>query len=273
MTQELRPLTLAELLDRTFSLYRQHILVFVGLIALPNLLMVGARIVNTAAAAGVGEDQVGRLLMSLATTFALALASMFTMAISQAATMVAVSRLHLNQPISIGGAFAGLKQRIFKLCVITIALVIQIAFCFLLCILPGIYVALRWSLALPVAVLEHAGLRQSMARSATLVEGQYGRVFMIYLLYALLFGSFQSAFFVPLFAIAVLTGGVAAGLPLWLQIGLEVGGFITQCLVGPLILIAISLVYYDSRVRKEGFDLEHMLAQLDPAAPPVVTTA
>src|SRR6185436_9762940 len=100
-----------------------------------------------------------------------------------------------------------------------------------------------------------------------------GRVFMIYLLYVLLSGSIQSAFFVPLFIIAALTGEFPGGLPLWLQIGLEVGGFITTCLVGPLIMIAISLVYYDSRVRKEGFDLEHMLAQLEPAAPPVVTTA
>src|SRR6185436_7400342 len=224
MTHVLRPLTLAELLDRTFSLYRQHILVFIGLIALPNLLLVGARIVNTAAATGVSEDQVGRLTISLVTTLVLGMASMFTMAISQAATMVAVSRLHLNQPVSIGGAFAGLRHRIFKLCVITIALVIQIAVCLLMCILPGIYVWLRWSLAIPVAVLEEAGLRRSMARSATLVEGQYGRVFMVYLLYVLLSMSFQSALLAPLFIIAIITGDFPGGLPLWLQIGLEVGG-------------------------------------------------
>jgi len=34
----LRPLTLAELLDRTFSLYRRHFLLFVGIMALPSIV-------------------------------------------------------------------------------------------------------------------------------------------------------------------------------------------------------------------------------------------
>ena len=34
-TAELRPLSLGELLDRTFSLYRNHFWVFVGIMAIP----------------------------------------------------------------------------------------------------------------------------------------------------------------------------------------------------------------------------------------------
>jgi hypothetical protein len=34
----LRPLSLGELLDRTFALYRQHFALFVGITALPQLL-------------------------------------------------------------------------------------------------------------------------------------------------------------------------------------------------------------------------------------------
>ena len=44
---------------------------------------------------------------------------------------------------------------------------------------------------------------------------------------------------------------------------MQTGNFATQCLVGPLLTIALSLVYYDERVRKEAFDLQHMLEELD----------
>jgi hypothetical protein len=47
---------------------------------------------------------------------------------------------------------------------------------------------------------------------------------------------------------------------------LLVATFISQCLVGPLVTIAFSLVYYDERVRKEAFDLQLMMDTLDAPA-------
>lgn len=35
---DLRPLSLGEVLDRTFSLYRRHFLLFIGIAAIPHLL-------------------------------------------------------------------------------------------------------------------------------------------------------------------------------------------------------------------------------------------
>ena len=132
------------------------------------LLVMGANILNAVTLAS-SPDDTARVLLSLAASLAIALVSMFTMTISQAATMVAVSRVHLSQPVSIGAAFAGLKGRLFRLCFITIGLIMLILLCFLLLIVPGIYVMLRWSLAIPVVVLERTGLSGGMARSAALV--------------------------------------------------------------------------------------------------------
>jgi hypothetical protein len=44
-----------------------------------------------------------------------------------------------------------------------------------------------------------------------------------------------------------------------------IASFVSQCLVGPLATIAFSLLYYDQRVRKEAFDLQHMMETLDGA--------
>jgi len=48
------------------------------------------------------------------------------------------------------------------------------------------------------------------------------------------------------------------------------GGFVSTSLVGPLVSIALTLIYYDQRVRKEGFDLELMMARLQPGQQPMI---
>jgi hypothetical protein len=275
MTTALRPLTLGELLDRAFSLYRQNLIVFIGIVALPNLILLAFQILNTTLVTGTKVD-LTRLLTTLVTLFGVLLVSMVTLAVSQAATIIAVSALHLDQPVSIREAFAAIWGRVIGLCLITLACGVLIFFWFLMLVLPGIFFALRWSLVIPAAVLERLGLRAAMARSAALVEGQYGRVFMIYFLYFLLVLVLSSVWEIPVFMTTVLKGVSETGPPLWTQIVLQIGAFITQCLVGPLLTIALALAYYDARVRKEAFDLEHMLSQLGPAPagtpPPAVAT-
>jgi hypothetical protein len=49
MTTALRPLSTGELLDRTFSLYRSHFGLFVGLFALPHLVVLAFQCVGRAA--------------------------------------------------------------------------------------------------------------------------------------------------------------------------------------------------------------------------------
>ncbi|MGD0956950.1 MAG: hypothetical protein ABR953_08975 [Candidatus Acidiferrales bacterium] len=48
---DLRPLSLGEILDRTFSLYRRNFLLFLGITALPHLLILALNLVRTFPAA------------------------------------------------------------------------------------------------------------------------------------------------------------------------------------------------------------------------------
>ena len=51
--------------------------------------------------------------------------------------------------------------------------------------------------------------------------------------------------------------------PTWALIAFQFGGTMTQSVVAPVMTIAIALVYFDERVRKEAFDLTQMMQQLD----------
>ena len=45
-----------------------------------------------------------------------------------------------------------------------------------------------------------------------------------------------------------------------------IGAFVSSSLVGGLVTIALTLIYYDQRVRKEGFDLQLMMSSMQPGA-------
>ncbi len=191
--------------------------------------------------------------------------SLAVAAASQGATVVAVSKVHLDNSTSVSEAFAGIKGRILGLAGIMIGLGFAVGIGFLFLIIPGIILGLMWSLTIPVAVVEGTGLVRSVQRSADLTKGSWGRIFIIYFLFAILFYIVYLLFNIPIFyaiGISARQHGPAA-LPAWSQAALPVGTFLTQCLVGPLMTIGLSLVYYDQRVRKEAFDLQHMMASLD----------
>lgn len=262
MLTELRPLSLGELLDRTFFLYRKYFLVFVGIIAFPHLLLLAFQLVSVALQPG---RTLGAAGISVLWTLLTAVTALGVLAVSQGATVIAVSHVHLGRPVSIGEAFAGIKGRVLYLALIMIGYWVGIGVGFVLLIVPGIILALMWALTIPVAVLEDKGLRDSVERSAELTKGHRGRVFMVYFLFLLLFYAVYMAWELPIFAFIGVTArnNHAVALPMWLLIAFPILNFLTQSLVGPLLTIALALFYYDERVRKEAFDLQHMMSTLD----------
>jgi hypothetical protein len=261
MLASLRPMNLGELLDRSFFLYRKHFLLFVGIVALPHLVLLAFQLI------GVAIRPKTPALMMLSGIWALASAVLYlaVIATSQGATVVAVSKVHLGHEASISEAFAGIKKRILGLAWIMIVMGLVVGFGFILLIIPGIMLGLMWALTIPVAVLEGTGLSSSVSRSAELTKGSRWRIFVICFLFLVLTYIVYVLWEMPIFvAIGMFAQRHGPGaIPVWTQVALPVGTFLTECLVGPLMTIALSLVYYDQRVRKEAFDLQHMMAALD----------
>jgi hypothetical protein len=98
-TVALRPLTTGELLDRTFALYKEHFDLFVGIVALPHLLSLGLGLVGLQLRLYLG---VGVLTWALIVT----LVALIVGAISQAATVVAVSEVYLARSTSVVDSYS-----------------------------------------------------------------------------------------------------------------------------------------------------------------------
>lgn len=262
-TTALRPLTTGELLDRTFSLYKENFALFVGIVALPRLVSLALQLSSISFRSQTGlSAAVGAAVSGLV----FAIVALIVAAASQAATVVAVSQLHLGRPTSVSDAYARVRGRIGLVAGLTIVMGIGIGVGMILLVIPGIIFTMMWSLAVPVAVLEDLGVRDSMSRSSDLTKGSRWRIFVVWILFIVL--TFAIAFLIeyPVGLVAGLMGARAAT-SIGLQVASAIADFIAQCLVAPLATIAFSLLYYDQRVRKEAFDLQHMMETLDGPQP------
>jgi hypothetical protein len=267
MTTALRPLSTGELLDRTFSLYRSYFGLFLGLFALPHLFVLAYQCIGLTFQSP--NPQLPNILLNAVWSMGAGFLSLAASAASQAATVIAVSEVHLDRPAGVADSFSRVKGQILP--VIGLSLLVGLAAgaaCIAL-LVPGILLFVMWSLAVPAKVLENRGVLDSMSRSMDLTKGNRWRIFVIWLLFILLGIGVGLLLRWPV----ELAAGVSSifamqrTAPVW-QAALLGVSFISESLVGPLATIAFSLVYYDERVRKEAFDLQLMMTTLDAPAIP-----
>jgi len=111
----------------------------------------------------------------------------------------------------------------------------------------------RYSLAVPACLLERLPARQAMKRSKWLSKGALGRIFLVFLLMAILTAGLTYALQIPVFFLSALDANV---LIIVCQL---LGMFIAITVAAPISTISVCLMYYDQRVRKEAFDLQLMM--------------
>lgn len=267
MTTALRPLSTGELLDRTFSLYRSHFGLFVGIFALPYLVVLGYQCVGLVFQSGT--PRLSNILMSAVWNLGALFLVVVVSSASQAATVVAVSNVHLDRPASVMDSFSAVKGEILGVIGLSGVVSLAAGVACLALIVPGVLLFIMWSLSVPTKVLEHKGIFDSMSRSMELTKGSRGRIFVIGVLVIVLAIAVSWLLQWPVLIAAgfSLKGGVQRITIGW-QVALLIAEFVSRSLVGALSTIALSLVYYDQRVRREAFDLQLMMSTIDATALP-----
>jgi len=135
----------------------------------------------------------------------------------------------------------------------------------LLCVF-AVWMLLRLCLAFPAAVVEQATAWSALQRGTRLSEGTRGRILLLYILGILLnqiltwVVAFPAAIMLAL--IPGLKGQAHAQMLGMLMMFVTYGAmFAVRALTKPVYGIALTLFYFDQRIRKEGFDIEWMMQQ------------
>jgi hypothetical protein len=239
-TYSLRPLALGELLDVSFGLYRR----LLGTLVTIALITGGIPLVIS-----LFIEQAGGAMVATGPWLLNALLSLMLGALGTGASTYVVSQSYLGEETHAGAALGRMVPYLGRIILLSILTTILVFFGFMLLLIPGFIVACGLALSMPALVVEGIpGPAGALQRSWTLTRGYRGKVFLAMLVTFLIF----SIPFVGLGMLAAVFGGGGLIFAI-VTVALSV-------LITPLIYVTLTVLYYDLRVRKEGFDLE-MLAQ------------
>lgn len=253
----LRPLEIGDLLDETFRMYRRHFLLFAGISALVSVPVAGlwgylyfSLFGDFVQQAGNGQPfdvSTGALVSALAVS----VVSLLLVPFNYGAVTYAVCESAQGHPVTAWGVVRGVMRKYFQIFGYALAIVLM---GLMFCLLPlWIWIWVAWVAVLPVMFIENAGLIAAMGRSWRLVEGRWWRTFLILLLV-----------FVLVYVVQTALGAFVLGAQLLVEIILSsvattwifaAASIVVASLVNPILQIAIVLVYFDLRVRREAIDL------------------
>jgi hypothetical protein len=254
----LRPLEIGDLLDETFRMYRRNFVLFAGISVIVSI--------PSAALSGYGYSLFGNLFQQSttgaapnfgfleATIPALALGALINLALIPffyGAVVYAACESAQGRAVSAGGIFSAVLHRYFPLLGYYVLIGLMVI---VFCLIPlWIWIWVGWLVVTPVMFVENSGLVRAMGRSWRLVEGRWWRTFLVVFLIFIVqyvvrlalnafiaLGQFLLVIVAPSAIVLALSGATQV---------------IVDSLVNPVLQIAIVLVYFDLRVRREGLDL------------------
>ncbi|CAN5848695.1 hypothetical protein BH20GEM3_BH20GEM3_05040 [soil metagenome] len=252
---QLRPLTLGEILDAAFALYRRHFGTLFLTAVLPMLPVVAFWAAFPLFARGAPEQvtelaNLGGWLLAPYTIPATLLV--------WGALLHQVSLAYLDSPISVREGYRRGVRRLLPLLGATFAASVLIGLGLVLLVIPGILLLIMFFAVGPAVVIESRGPIEALGRSRELARGAWGRIFAVLFLLFLITAlpTFALAAATGVGALASGSGAVAVLESPWIFTAFQALSVLLSALTTPFMTAGLVLLYYDRRVRSEALDVE-----------------
>ena len=174
-----------------------------------------------------------------------------------AGVLKAVGSAYVGRDVTAGESFRFGLGKVHSVLWIMILFTLGIAVGFLLLILPGIWLMVAWAFALPALVFEGVRGSKALGRSFGLVRKHWWHAFGALLLgYVLIF--------VVQLLLPLLVGAIGSSIDdVILYNGLlDIVLGLLNLFVFPFFAALLTVIYYDLRVRKEGYDVQLLTQEL-----------
>lgn len=300
MTATLRPMSLGEILDRTFEIYRSAFLAFLGVALLPFIARMAVYLLAFLANGFIGQTTLtasskGSLTGAIdwfGSRVADGWASFLIWPIFalMAAQIVSGSKLNIRTALGeclvrwrswlvFGGCFwlidSELPRQLRIHFLLHAWLAIQAWLRAILTTLEGFALVAPLLLSMPIWSIEKTTVSNAIARSWTLSRRAYGKMFIAWLLNDVLVWSIglMLNFLTYILLIRQISGLYENSFtsPISFLISLPV--CVSTAVTAPLVPIALTVIYYDQRIRLEGMDIELMMDAAGMNAPVPADTA
>lgn len=273
-TASLQPMGFMDILDTVFSIYWSRCRLILGICTVYFVLMLGVDLSTGISAfflKSAGMQGIA-IAISPVATWITTLISLFSLGV----LLFTGAQIYLGKHITAGAAFSQVTRRFLSYLGSSLLLIITIVVLSITIIgTPfAIYFGIRWGFYAQAVLLEETSATNALKRSRELVRGSWWRVFGIILAIFLLSFMIEIVlhfFLLFAFGFTEVISGEEGLLEMFRRIfepkltswdGLAayviqsvLNHFVTS-LILPLAPIGITLLYFDQRIRKEGFGTE-----------------
>jgi hypothetical protein len=271
---QLRPLGLGEILDAGIKIYRNK---FATMLKAVAVVIVPVQVLNilvtlslpdttttttgtsTTTSDGSGWAGVAALLLIFVIT-------VVSSALAEAACLKAVSDTYVGTETDWRASLRFGFHRLGSLLWLTLLHGVLLLLAFAACIVPGIWLYAAWSVAVPALLIEGTRGFKALGRSFNLVRGRWWPTAGTLLLANILAAAVSFGF--GLLALPFVFTGRDNEFVFDLANGIF--GAVASVLTIPFVAAVVAVIYFDLRVRKEGFDLQLMAQRI--GAPPRAVT-
>jgi hypothetical protein len=272
----LRPLRVGEILDAGIKVYLGNARTLMGLTAVVVVpfqilyAIVLLSVVSSASEVPHGLASIGAHTRDSAATSGANTILLFTGAVvgllSTAACVKAVSDAYLDQPVDLGLSLRFAVRRLGALVWMAILMWVLLGLAFIALVIPGIWLYAAWSVATPALLIEGVRGQRALGRSRELVRRRWWPVAGVLVVAGVMTALVSGAITGVLLAIVLTGGGSALYAVIVVSLASAVAGILTR----PFQAAVVTVLYYDLRVRREGYDVQLLAEQLgfDPAVMP-----
>ena len=238
---DLPPKELGELINETFGVYSSSVWPFALIAAVP--------VVPTIIA----------IATPLWLTVILFIVAWVLTVLAYPAIAYGVAMHYLDQEVDVSLCCRRAWNRVISLIIAGLIILVALLGCAILALIAiGIplffYILVSWFFFQQAIILEGKGPTAAIGRSRELVSGSWWRVFGIGVVFILLILALDLGAIIAA-AIVGLANSTAG----------EVVGFVLWIFLSPIAPIGATLVYFDLRVRKEGYSLDTMATEVGAA--------
>ena len=266
----LRPLGVGEQLDAAFKIYRRRFKTLVLCVLVP---VVPISILSTLVTASTDENAFDPTATTtefdgamLGGTVVTTLLTVLLALLATGACTRAVAADYLGEKVSWKESLGFAARKLLPLVALSILVVLASMLGLVALLIGAVYVAIRLVVSAPALLIEDAGVTGAMRRSWTLVKDNwwrtFGIVFVSSLLVAVISGLLAGLLLAPLFAGSENELLVASSITL--------GSILSNALTLPLQAAVLTVLYFDLRVRNEGFDLQLLARDMGGTSPEAV---
>jgi hypothetical protein len=290
---EIRPLSFGETLDRSFAFYRSHFQLLAAICLIPGVIVSPMNLLLRIPVGAAPNPQT--MLHYFGWVYLYLFLYLFIQFVALAASVFAISELYLGREASLGEAYRKALPRIGALLWMWINILVRAILCVLGAIVAGapivavvivmsgrsqgvtfvvgallgfsalavtVLPVLWYAFSLPVLLVEKIPVGKALKRSRQLTKGMRGQIFLTFLLMYILTIIVAFVFQAPIMILQgkIVTKGELA--PAWLTLASALLGAGGSAIAMPPLMVALTLLYYNTRVLREGYDLQLMLERL-----------